>query len=246
MGVPMVGCKCDVCTSTSPYNQRLRSAGLIVVNERKFLIDAGPDFRTQALKHQIDDLAGVLLTHAHADHIGGVDDLRAYYFLTKKKMPCLLSQETLDELKVRFHYLFRPIKEGKSLTAQIEFQVLSSDFGQVDFEGLPVGYLSYDQGGMKVTGFRIGNFAYVSDIRDYTERVFEILDGVETLVISAHGKTTPMHLSLEEAIAFAQRTRAKRTYFTHCSHALDYARTNALLPKDFALSYDGLELKIQL
>lgn len=245
-GVPLIGCKCDVCLSSYPYNKRLRSSGLIMVNEKKILIDVGPDFRSQALKYEIDHLDGVLITHAHSDHIAGIDDLRSYYFLNNKKLPCLLSQETFEEIKQRFPYLFRPSSEG-SISAQLSFHILSHDFGDEEFERIRVHYLSYFQSGMKVTGFRIGTFAYVSDIRTFSANVFDSLKGVEILVLSAlRHESTAMHFSIEEAISFSRRTGAKTTYFTHIAHALDHESANAHLPKGFYLSYDGMEIKIDV
>jgi phosphoribosyl 1,2-cyclic phosphate phosphodiesterase len=247
-GVPMIGCGCDVCRSTSKYNKRLRSAGLFRVNNKNILLDVGPDFRMQALTYQIKSLDAVLLTHAHADHIAGIDDLRAYYFLDKKRLPCFLSQETFNEVKQRFHYMLTPIAPGKkSISAQIDFQVLREDYGKFDCEGVPIEYFSYFQQSMKVTGFRCGNFAYVSDIREYSEQIFEALKGVEVLVLSAlRSSPTAMHFSLEEAIAFSRRTSAKMTYLTHIAHELDHDETNALLPPDVRMSYDGLEIGIEV
>lgn len=246
-GVPMIGCPCDVCRSSSKFNKRLRSAGLVSAGGKNILIDIGPDFRMQALNYQIKTLDAVLLTHAHADHIAGIDDLRAYYFLEKKKIPCFLSQDTFDEVKVRFHYLLTPMASGKSISAQIDFQVLRNDFGKFDCQGVPVQYFSYFQQNMKVTGFRFGNFAYVSDIREYTEQIFESLKGIDILVLSAlRNSPTAMHFSIEEAIAFARRTSAKMTYLTHIAHELEHETGNALLPSDVRMSYDGLELIIEV
>lgn len=246
-GVPLIGCECEVCRSASPYNKRLRSAGLIHVGEKKFIIDIGPDFRAQALNYHVKHLSGALLTHAHADHIAGIDDLRAYYFVEKKKTPCLLSQETFDEIKLRYHYLLTPPGPGKSFSAQIDFKILPSDFGDYELEGLTFKYFTYFQVGMKVTGFRFGNFAYVSDIRDYSQKVVDMLQGVDILVLSAL-KTAPtkMHFSIEEAIAFSKLTRAKMTYLTHIGHELEHTATNASLPSNVRMSYDGLELPIEI
>jgi len=246
-GVPMIACECEVCKSLSPYNQRLRSAGLIQISNKNFIIDVGPDFRAQALKQPIKHLNGVLLTHSHADHIGGIDDLRAYYFLEKKKLPCVLSQETFEEVKMRFHYMLQPVASGKSLSAQLDFQILEGDFGDVELDGVRFSYFSYFQAGMKVTGYRIGNFAYVSDIREYSEKVVEALKGVDILVLSAlRHVPSKMHFSIEEAIAFSHKVSAKKTYLTHIRHDLEYAATNALLPPDVRMSYDGLELAIEV
>lgn len=246
-GVPLIGCKCAVCTSTSSYNKRLRSAGLIKIGDKTLLIDVGPDFRTQALQHKIDHLTGVLLTHAHADHIAGIDDLRPYYFMHMKRIPCVLSQETFDEVKVRYHYMLQPMATGKSVSAQIDFQILPSDFGDFELEGVRFNYFSFSQQGMKVTGFRFGNFAYVSDIREYSEQVIDAVQGVDVLVVSAlrHAPST-MHFSIEEAVAFAKRVGAKKTYLTHLAHDIEHEATNALLPPNVRLGYDGLEVPFEI
>lgn len=246
-GVPMIGCSCDVCLSSSPYNKRLRSSGLIRIGGKSLVIDVGPDFRTQALSHGIPHLDGVLLTHAHADHIAGIDDLRAYYFMEKKKVPCVLSKETFDEVKVRYHYMLTPIAPGKSVSAQIDFQVLGDDFGSFVLEGIPFVYFSYFQMEMKVTGFRFGNLAYVSDIREFSDQVIDAIQGVDTLILSAlRHAPSKMHFSIEEAIAFTRRAGAKKTYLTHIAHDLEYAATNALLPSDVRMSYDGMEIAVEI
>jgi phosphoribosyl 1,2-cyclic phosphate phosphodiesterase len=243
----MIGCECEVCRSTSSFNKRLRSSGLMTIADKNFLIDVGPDFRTQALKCNIKHLTAVLLTHAHADHIAGIDDLRAFYFLEKKKVPCILSQETFDEVELRYHYMLLPSVSGKSLSAQIDFQILPNDFGNLELEGIRFDYFSYFQSNIKVTGFRIGNFAYVSDIRQYTDQIFPSLKGIDILVLSALRYTpSPMHFSIEEAIAFSRRTSAKMTYLTHIAHDLEHEATNALLPSDVRMSYDGFGFPIEI
>jgi len=246
-GVPLIGCQCEVCTSSSFYNKRTRSAGLIKVQDKQFLIDVGPDFRAQALRFDVKHLTGVLLTHAHADHIAGIDDLRAYYFLEKKKLPCILSQETFDEVKRRYHYMLTPMAADKSTSAQLDFQVLPHDFGTCQLGGVSFSYFTYHQLEMKVTGFRLGNIAYVSDIRTFTDKVVEALQGVDILILSAlRHSPTKMHFSIDEAIAFSRRTLAKQTYLTHIAHDLEHASMNALLPPDVRLSYDGLQLEIEI
>jgi phosphoribosyl 1,2-cyclic phosphate phosphodiesterase len=137
----------------------------------------------------------------------------------------------------------RPLEEGKSICAQIDFQILERDFGRSDFQGVPLEYMSYYQTDTKVTGFRVGAFAFVSDIREYTDELLRSLEGVKTLVLSALRHTpTPMHFSLEEAIAFSRRVGAKMTYLTHIAHDLEYRATQAQLPEDIRLTYDGLEI----
>jgi phosphoribosyl 1,2-cyclic phosphate phosphodiesterase len=244
-GIPVIGCKCSVCLSSLPQNQRLRPSGLLKIGDLSLLIDVGPDFRQQALKYGIDSLDGLILTHTHYDHIAGIDELRIYYLLSQKKLPCLLSQESLNDLKKRYDYLFQPIAEGAPLSAQLTYTTLERDRGEVEFLGLKLSYVSYFQGGAKVTGFRIGDFAYISDIRDYDPSIFSGLEGVQTLVISAlREEPTVNHFSLEEAVAFARTLGAKTTRITHISHALDHAIINRKLPSSIQLGYDGLEMDI--
>lgn len=246
MGVPVIGCTCAICHSESSYNRRTRSSALIRVEEKTFLIDAGPDFRQQALRSDLTHVDGVLLTHSHFDHIGGVDDLRVYYFIQHRPLPCLLSQETYDELKMRCHYLFLPLESGRAISAQLDFQILKQDFGAINFEGLNLQYTSYFQATTKVTGFRIGNLAYISDIREYDEKLVQALQGVDILVLSAlRHVPTVMHFSVDEAIAFAKNIGAKHTWLTHIAHDLDYEETNAHLPSNVRLSYDGLEFEFE-
>lgn len=243
LGIPVIGCTCSVCTSASPFNQRGRSSALIQIGDKRLLIDAGPDFRVQALKHRINRLNGLILTHTHFDHIGGFDDLRVFYFLQKAPLPCLLSRETFQELQLRYHYLIDP----QGVSSLFRFRVLEEDFGTVEFEGVRLSYLSYFQAGMKVMGVRVGNLAYVSDIRDYSPQVFEALDGVEILILSAlRHEPSHVHFSIEEAIAFSRKVKAKQTWLTHIAHELDYAETKTLLPSDVQMSYDGLEIPFNL
>ena len=245
MGIPYIGCHCKTCTSKNTKNKRLRPSILIEEKGKKYLVDSGPDYRIQALRHHIDKIDGLLLTHTHYDHIAGLDELRIYTFVNKKPIPCLLSKESLAELKIRYHY-FLPLNEKDDVhEPKLMFQGLEGDFGETVFEGLKVDYCSYDQLGMKVNGFRFGKFAYVTDILDYKEEIFSILKGVETLVISGRRwKKSRAHISLEEGIEIGKKIGAKKTYFTHISHELEHAQTNEKLPDGFFLAYDGLEIEI--
>lgn len=246
-GVPVITCTCDVCRSTSPFNKRLRPSGLLTLGRKKLLIDAGPDLREQALHYGIADLDGVLLTHTHYDHIGGIDELRIFYFKHKKRLPTLASIETYDELRHRFHYLFMTKQADGSLQSQLNFTILEEDFGKIDFLGIPVHYVSYFQANMKVTGYRFGSFAYISDIREYDQEVVERLRGVETLVLSAlRYDPTEVHFTIEEAISFSEKVGAKQTFFTHIAHDLEHDETNQSLPKHIRLAHDGLEVPFKL
>lgn len=247
MGTPVVTCKCDVCVSTDPLNHRLRPAGLFKLGEERFLVDAGPDFRTQALKYGIDRLDGVLITHTHFDHVAGLDDLRVYYFLHKKTLPCLLSQESLDEIKRTRGYFFEKSNDDIMGGSRFNFHVIKHDFGSEKFGGHSWKIMSFQQGGMKVTGFRLGTFAYVMDLKQFTPEVYEALKGVEILVMSAlRYRPSPAHLSMDEAVAFAAKIGARQTWFSHIAHELDHKATNQQLPVGIKLAYDGLEILLHV
>jgi phosphoribosyl 1,2-cyclic phosphate phosphodiesterase len=242
-GVPMIGCHCEVCESTSPYNKRLRPSVLLTIGEKKILVDAGPDVREQALRYKIDHLDGLFLTHAHYDHIGGLDDLRVYYFVAKKPLPCFLSAETYEEISRRCPYLVAPHEPGKSFPAQFEFQIADRQFGPIFFAGFDFHIVAYRQMGMNVLGFRLGNLAYLSDLKDFDPRVIEDIKGVDTLIISAlREESSKAHLNFEEAVAFSRATGAKKTWLMHLNHDVEHEEASRALPSNVALAYDGLTL----
>lgn len=244
-GIPMIGCNCKVCLSQESKNQRLRSSGLLLMEGKKILIDVGPDFRTQALKHGVHDIDGVCLTHPHYDHIGGLDDLRVYYLLHNKTIPVLASEGSLSDLKCRCYYFFQEKSLEKSLQAQFDFHLLPEERGVLDFVGLSIQYLTYEQAGTKVTGYRFGSFAYISDINTYPHTIFEDLMGLETLVVSAvRHRSSNMHFTVHEAISFAKKVGAKKTFFTHITHEIDHQATNDGLPDGMQMAYDGLRIEL--
>lgn len=241
VGVPVIGCSCEVCRSTDPHNQRLRTSALLNIEGKRILIDSGPDYRQQALRSHIDHLDGVIFTHAHQDHTGGIDELRMYLVRGTTPMPALLSKETYEDLYRRFHYIF--VKEGYYDALNAKFQLIFMDevSGQIEFMGIPLSYFTYKQAGMKVNGIRIGNMAYVTDIKNYDDSIFEHLKGVDQLVVSALRYTpSPLHFTVDEAVDFSKKVGAKHAWLTHLSHDLDHERTNAYLPENVRLAYDGL------
>lgn len=246
MGIPVIGCHCHVCRSESPCNQRMRPSGLVTIGKTKLLIDCGPDFRMQALHYHITSIDGVLLTHAHHDHIAGIDELRVYTMRSGQPIPCLLSEKTASEIQTRYAYIFEEERVPLKLTPRMHLEKLEGHHGDTVFQGIPIGYVSYEQAGMHVNGFRFGNFGYISDIRRYPENIFHYLKGIDILVLSAlKFSDNPFHFSIEEAIAFAVRVGAKHTWLTHIAHDLDHEETNARLPSNVRMAYDGLELNFQ-
>lgn len=242
MGVPVIGCTCSVCLSNDKKNKRLRSSGLVEIGNKKILIDCGPDFRVQALQHHINRLDACLITHIHHDHTAGIDELRALTMHQREALPCITSKKTAADIKQRFDYIFQD-EDKERLVSKIHMLEIPDDRGTLNFHGIDINYMTFEQAGIKVLGFRFGSFAYLSDIKHYPETLFKDLEGIEILVLSAL-RFTPsyQHFSVDEAVDFARKSGAKMTYLTHISHDLDHEKTNAYLPKDVQLSYDGLEL----
>jgi len=243
MGTPVVTCKCSVCSSKNPKDHRLRPSAWIRAQGKNILIDAGPDFRHQALKFGIEALDGLILTHTHYDHIAGLDDLRVFYFLHHKVLPCLASQATFDQIKMHYPYFFQQSRDDVMGGSRFDFQILKDDRGEMAFLGLPWRYCSFIQSRMKVTGYRLGNMAYMLDLKEFSDDVFEMLKGVETLVMSAlRSRPSPAHLTIDEAVQFAKKVGAKRTYFSHIAHEVGHDEVSQKLPPGIELAYDGLEI----
>lgn len=247
MGIPVIGCECPVCRSGTPENMRLRPSVLVTMGSRRFLVDAGPDLRNQALRYRFSTVDGVILTHAHNDHVAGIDELRLFCLYRKAPLPLLLSSDTYRDVAQRFPYIFGGDKRVVGLVATFDVHLLEAQRGKVDFEGIPISYVTYEQAGMAVNGFRIGDMAYISDIRTYPETIFEDLAGVKVLVVTALRFTqSHLHFTVDEAIDFAEKIGAEQTWLTHISHDLDHEKTNAYLPPHVRMAYDGLEIPFHL
>lgn len=246
MGTPVIGCSCPVCRSKNHHNNRLRSSIYCTIADQKILVDCGPDFKQQALHHKITQVDGLILTHSHNDHIAGIDDLRIICLRSGKPIPCLLSRETAKDIKQRFNYIFEEKETYAGLITRFGMQEFERDRGEVVFQGIRIGYCSYWQLGMKVNGLRFGSLAYVSDIKDYPDSIFEDLKGADTLILSAlRFEETKMHFSLDDAIAFSKKVEAKKTWLMHVSHDLDHEKGNAYLPENIKIAYDGLQLEFE-
>jgi phosphoribosyl 1,2-cyclic phosphate phosphodiesterase len=168
-----------------------------------------------------------------------------YYFLQHQVLPCLLSRETHDELKLRSPYFFGKSSDEVMGGARFKFHIIDQTMGESQFCGFPWQFVFYEQSGMRVTGYRIGNFAYIMDLKKYSDEIFEALQGVEALVLSGLRQTeSKAHLSLDQALEFARKVGAKQTWFSHVSHEMDHQKGNQLLPRDAQLAYDGLEIPI--
>lgn len=244
MGVPVVSCHCEVCLSKNPKNKRMRSSGLLNIDHKTYLIDSGPDYRQQALQFGAYNIDGLIITHMHYDHVGGINDLRPLKVLKKKQIPCLLSRNSYQELYLRSPYLFDQDHQ-KGISSLFCFQVVEEPITEVVFEGFKWNILSYEQNGMSVMGLRIGNFAYLTDMKIYSEEIFSLLKGVEVLVLSALQYTSsPSHLGLDEVLQFAQKVQPRQTWLSHIGHNIDYDEAKKKLPLTVKLAYDGLMINV--
>lgn len=237
----MIGCDCQVCRSSDPRDNRLRPSIVLEVDDgTTLLVDTTPDFRQQALRHPLRRLDGVLFTHAHADHILGLDDLRRFNFLQRRPMPCWADAATWASIRQTFAYAF----DGKARLGggvpQIETHDVAGAFVAAGVRVIPVPLL---HGRMPMLGYRFGSLAYLTDCNALPDEAWPLLTGLDTLVLDAL-RDTPhsTHFSVGEALEVARRVGARQTVLTHMTHDLGYAETCARLPAGVTLAYDGLVL----
>lgn len=254
MGVPTLGCSCAVCTSTDPHDRRLRPSVLLRwmepsssgPRERAVLIDTGPDFREQALRSQLTRLDAVLYTHAHADHILGLDDLRPLSFRAFREsgpIPLYASAETAQILERIFEYTFSPDATYPN-RAKVALHPLESRniVCGVEFLRIPIMH-----GDLEISGFRFGSVAYLTDVSSIPESSLARLRGLDHLIISAlRYKPHPNHSTVEQALGWARLVGARHTWFTHIAHELGHEATNAALPPEVRMAHDGLTIPVSL
>jgi phosphoribosyl 1,2-cyclic phosphate phosphodiesterase len=241
LGVPQLGCHCHVCRSPHAVNRRKRTCFLIESHGKTFLLDPGPDTKILLEDHALKRLDGVLITHAHHDHIGGYDDLRIFAIRQEGVIPTLIHEKNVDELKRRCGYLF---KMGYTY---FQLDTLNDDMGHGQFEGLDYKYFTYIQNGMSVTGFIFGSVAFCSDIQTLDDHIAASLRGVDTLIVSCVLKPSgpyKSHLNLDEIEDLKIRSGAKNVIITHMGHDIDYEILNKSLPDDVILSYDGFTYEV--
>ncbi len=242
VGVPMIGCTCKVCQSSDPHDKRLRPSVLLKLGAKRILIDTSPDLRYQALRAAIERLDAVLYTHAHADHILGLDDVRPFNFMQRHDIPIFASAETLRSLETTFAYVF-----DKAPTESSRPRLTPNVFDSDPFEaaGVQITPIRVAHGKGTVHGFRFGDCAYLTDHNGIPEESLERLAGLDVLFLDAlRHNPHPTHSTVEESLHTVELLKPKRAYFTHISHDLMHATLQARLPENVHLAYDELEIEI--
>jgi phosphoribosyl 1,2-cyclic phosphate phosphodiesterase len=240
-GVPMVGCDCAVCSSDNPRDARTRTSLLICHAGRNILVDTSTDLRHQALREKIMHIDAVLFTHSHADHVNGIDDLRGFHFLHKKVIPSFASGSTFAILMNCFSYIFRK-HEGTNYTPLLKPHYVTGPF---DLFGLAVTPVPLTHGTISALGYRIGNFAYLTDCNEIPESSLPLLQGLDILVIDGlRWNPHPSHFNIETAISAVKQLQPGRTILTHLSHDVLYA-DGKKLPSGFEFAYDGMKFEMK-
>jgi phosphoribosyl 1,2-cyclic phosphate phosphodiesterase len=245
MGVPTIGCRCPVCTSADPRDNRMRTSVLLSRNGQNVVIDTTPDFRTQALRAGISQVEAVLLTHGHADHLMGFDDLRPLSVGRSQPMPVYGNQQAFEIVRRAFSYAF----DSKPKLSTVPSVLLKEIDGPFELLGVKITPIPLEHGGMNVLGFRFGCAAYITDFNALPESSLSLLHGLDDLILDALRDTPhPMHQTVQQALALVEKIKPKRAWFTHIAHDLGHAATNERLRKmgheNVQLAYDGLKIEI--
>ena len=240
-GVPVIACHCRVCRSGDSRDRRLRTSALLEMEGRNILFDIGPDFRQQMLREDVGHLDAILITHAHRDHVGGLDDIRSFNYVQHSKMNVYLNAEARHAIERDYHYIFEPHQYPG--LPEADLHTVEAPFTAAGVEVIPVKAMHKD---LPVLGFRIGTLAYITDANYMAPEEMAKLKGVKVLVINALRREKHFsHYSLPEALEVIETVAPERAYLTHMSHEMGlHAEVQAELPEGVFLAYDNLEIEI--
>ena len=238
-GVPVIGCTCAVCVSQDTKNKRLRSSALIKISNKNILIDTGPDLRQQALKNKINKIDYVLYTHAHRDHVSGIDELRSFNFIQKKSIKAYGNKELVNQLENDYSYIFSDFKYPG--LPEVELNKVNKNFYLDDIEIIPIKVKHHK---LNILGYRIGNLTYITDAKTISDNQLKKINGSQILVINClQIKEHLSHLNMEEVLSLIRKIEVKKVYLIHISHNLGlHDEINKSLPDNVELAYDNLEI----
>jgi phosphoribosyl 1,2-cyclic phosphate phosphodiesterase len=244
-GVPVIGCMCSACLSSHPGNKRTRSSIALELADKTILIDTSTDLRTQALASKLTRVNAVLYTHYHADHVHGIDDLRSYNRIQgEETIPCYGDKDTIDRLEHTFEYIFATSgsrNEG-GWKPNLSTEIIDGPFELFGKEIVPI---KIEHGPRTILGFRVDNFAYLTDCSGIPDESFKLLEGTEVLIIGAlRRRPHPSHFSIDQSIEASKKIGVKRTILTHLGHAVDYEEINPTLPAGVELARDSMLIEL--
>lgn len=242
-GVPVVGCRCAICTSDDPRNQRLRQSVKIEMQGKVFLIDTTPDLRLQLLRDPIPRLDFILYTHSHADHLMGLDDVRPFNFRQRESIHAFASAPTAKAIRRAFSYIWSDSQIGGG-KPQLELHEVDGAFSH---DGIDVTPIPVRHGDWTILGYRIGPFAYITDTNGIPDESLALLEGVDTLALDGLRPSPkhPTHFTIDEAVAVAQRIAPRMTYLIHLTHEVDHATVEATLPENVRLAWDRMVIDFE-
>jgi len=243
-GVPLIGCRCPVCTSNDPDNQRLRASLWLDLDGTRVLVDTSPDLRQQALLNQLPGVDLVVFTHAHADHVHGIDDLRMFNFLQWASIPCHAAPDVAAVLRARFRYIFNADHNMPTSLPRLELHEIDSEIplgagGKI----VPVPIM---HGHEPIYGYRFGNLAYLTDISAIPASSWPLLEGIDTVILGAlRHEPHPTHLHIDAAVELVEQLGVRFAVLTHMSHDLDVQYLRRALPAHIRPAYDGMVISLQ-
>jgi phosphoribosyl 1,2-cyclic phosphate phosphodiesterase len=241
-GVPVISCKCNVCTSADARDNRLRSSILISIGDSNFVVDTGPDFRQQMLQNKVDNIRAILYTHEHKDHVAGLDDIRPYNFNHHKPIDVFAESRVLRALKREYSYIFA-LYHYPGIPEVNMNRIGLKPFSIDDVEFYPIRVFHHK---LPILGFRVGNFAYLTDIKTISDKEKSKLKNLDTIVVTTLRKEEHIsHMNLDEALLLIKELQPQRSYLTHLSHRFGlHAEEEPKLPSGVFIAYDGLKILV--